>query len=251
MLTDKIRTHPFTLAAIEAGYKTDRDLESRGITEDSEEVNEYEFYLVRVAYALSHFVGWVEQLEHAVTYLSTFNYSEKARQDGINRANHLLYNVENYLIRLQSAYDRALQLTNNVFHLLIAEENVQHAHIVSNLKVSRTNIPSLLKQLQKSISGKAQDRHALIHRRSHQEKDLDRLQLFYMQDEKSWTSNLDIPFARVSYMRTRLLKRTVTQKKNEFTALNSKLFDKSVALLDGLQVQYDLEVKRLHTQVYR
>ena len=65
-------------------------------------------------------------------FLSNYGYSKKIES---TRADYLIYNLENYLIRLNSVYDRVLQIVNAVFHLCINEENVNHSVIISNYKV--------------------------------------------------------------------------------------------------------------------
>ena len=163
-----------------------RMAEDRGADEDGEDVDEYQFYVMRVGYCLAQIMTWMEQLDHAVYYLSDYSYKKQAQEEGVNRAKHLIYNVENYLIRLHSVYDRALQLTNSVFHLGISEASVGHSVIVSNLKVARTDVKGYLKKLKKECEKRAQERHAIVHRESHREDRLRRLELFYMFDRETW-----------------------------------------------------------------
>ncbi len=131
--------------------------------DESTTVDELQFYVMRVGFSLAHALGWVEQLHQAVHFMTDFGYGKKAKDLGIKRPADLLYNIENYLIRLQSVYDRCLQLTNAVFHLCILDELVGHSLIVSNLHVSRTTVPKRLKAVKKAIDDHAQDRHQLIH----------------------------------------------------------------------------------------
>lgn len=169
----------------------------------------------------------------------------------MNRAKHLLYNVENYLIRLQSVYDRALQLTNSVFHLGIEESNVGHSVVISNIKVSRTDVVGQLKAVKKEVERRAQERHAIVHRESHRDEDLRRLQLFYMFQKDTWNVKPDgDTFDDLCHTRSQLLKTVVAEKKREFTELNQAVFKKIEALFFCLHSQYDKECARLRLYVY-
>ena len=251
MLSEKLKFHPFSVAVWGEAAPIQKELEEKGLDVDSEDIDEYQFYVMRVGYSLAHLITWIEQLEHAVYYLSDFSYSKEAKIKGVSRSHHLLYNVENYLIRLQSIYDRALQLTNKVFHLLIEESNISHSVIVSNLKVSRTKISSLLKSLQRSIKAQARERHEIVHRNSYQDPQLRRLELFYMFDEDTWKDEPGKPsFQGLSHMRSQLLKQVVAEKKKEFSDINESLFEKVDLLLLGLHEQYNKESLRLKLYVY-
>ncbi|MGY8562700.1 Cthe_2314 family HEPN domain-containing protein [Paracidovorax citrulli] len=211
-----------------------------GLDPDSVVIDEQEFYIHRVGHAFAHLLTWAEQLEDTLTYLSNYKYGAKSSGTGGGRAKHALYMVENYLIRLQSIYDRCLQLVNCVFNLCIEDSNVGHAVIVSNLKVARTNVPNLLKQVKRSIKPHEQHRHTIIHRNSYQEKDLDRLQLFYMFDRDTWQA-IGSPgnFDDLEEVRKDLLRRTLAEKKKEFALTNEGLMKVLCALMDGLQPQYE------------
>lgn len=76
-------------------------------------MDEYEFYIRSVAFSLSHTLRWCEQLDLAIELLSNFDYSKKYA----SKADHFIYNVENYYIKINSVYDRILQLTNSIFHI--------------------------------------------------------------------------------------------------------------------------------------
>ena len=251
MLPDKLKLHAFPIAVWNEAVPLQKQADDQGASEDSDDLDEYQFYVMRVGYSLAQIVTWMEQLDHAVYYLSDFSYKKEAKDEGVNRARHLIYNVENYLIRLQSVYDRALQLTNNVFHLGIEESNVGHSVIVSNLKVSRTEVASLLRAVKKEVERKAQERHAIVHRASHQEDSLRRLELFYMFDEETWATKTEgLTFEGLSHIRSQLMKTVVAEKKQEFTEINKSIFDKIEALFSGLHTQYNKERKRLQLYVH-
>jgi len=213
--------------------------------DDTTLLDELQFYVTRVGFSLSHTLGWAEQLQHAVHFMMEFGYGKKASEAGIKRSHHLLYNVENYLIRLQSVYDRCLQLTNAVFHLCMSNEHVNHGVIVSNLHVERTGISKLLKAVKKSIKHEEQERHTLIHKHSHMDPELRRIELFYMYSKETWEGNNRMPFKNLVHLRSQLVKKYTARRRAEFEAINAELGIALAAFFDGLMVEYERQKARL------
>ena len=217
--------------------------------DDSSTVNELQFYVMRVGFSLAHTLGWVEQLHQAVHFLTDFGYGKRAKDLGIKRPAHLLYNIENYLIRLQSVYDRCLQLTNAVFHLCISDELVGHGQIVSNLHVSRTAVPKRLKAVKKSIDDYSQDRHKLIHRHSHMDPDLRKIELLYMHSKETWKDDARFTYERLVQHRAERVRTFTTQRKVEFVRINGELVSSLGPLFDELLLQYKRQKSRLESVI--
>lgn len=213
--------------------------------DDSTTVDELQFYVMRVGFSLSHALGWVEQLHQAVFFMTDFGHDKKAKELHIKRPAHLLYNIENYLIRLQSTYDRCLQLTNAVFHICTSDELVNHGLIVSNLHVSRTPVPKLLKAVRKSIDDHAQDRHQLIHRHSHMDPDLRKIELLYMHSKETWPNDGKLTYERLVTHRAERIRSLTTRRKAEFVKINASLVDALTPLFDELLIQYKRQKLRL------
>lgn len=163
----------------------------------------------------------------------------------MNKSHHLQYNVENYLIRIVSAYDRCLQLTNAVFHICMSDDLVNHSAIVSNLHVSRTGVPKLLKAVKTAIKGEEQERHRLIHRHSHMDPELRRIELFYMHTKESWGTGGKYPYANLVHARGQLVKQFTARRKKEFETINAELVNALGPLFDGLLVEYRRQKDRL------
>ena len=143
------------------------------------DLSEYQYYVQKVGFYLVNTIAWCKQLDLAIELLSNFDYSKKTT----SRADHLIYNIENYLIRIKSVHDRILQLVNCVFHLCINEANVNHGIIVSNYKVQhRPIIHKAIKAISKYLSEHEQIRHTLIHRHSLLDSDIKRIKLFYLNN---------------------------------------------------------------------
>ena len=139
MSIQALHQHSFFTEVSREAVMIQRDLGIDPLAESDEGplLDELQFYVTRVGYSLAHTLPWVEQLHQAVHFLSDFGYSKKLRTDGIQRSHHLIYNIENYLVRLQAVYDRLLQLTNAVFHICMSDELVNH-RAASNPKCNTT-----------------------------------------------------------------------------------------------------------------
>ena len=168
--------HPFVIDVLEEVRKLLPELKVKpSAIEMPEDVvlDEQQYYVQKVGFFLVHTLAWCRQLDLAIEFLSNFDYSKKI---GANRADHAIYNLENYLIRINSSYDRILQLVNAVFHLGVSEEHVGHAVIISNAKVQhRPKVVSKTKAIQKYLKDYAQARHTLIHKHSYLDVKMRRL----------------------------------------------------------------------------
>ncbi len=200
-------------------------------------IDEYQLYRQGVGFHLAHALTWLDQLSFAVELLTNYDYSKKI---SASRADHLIYNIENYLIRVNAAYDRALQLVNSVFHLCVHEEHVTHSVIVTNAKVQhRPNVVAKLKALRKILNAYSQDRHTIIHKHSLLDEKMRRIELFYQDsiiDSMPAEKKSNLKSFRANYLRE-----FVVSKKQEFSIFNAKLASAIQELLDALTAEYTFQ----------
>jgi hypothetical protein len=198
------------------------------------ELSEYQYYVQKVGFYLVNTISWCKQLDLAIELLSNFDYSKKEA----SRVDHLIYNIENYLIRIKSVHDRVLQLVNAVFHLCINEANVNNGVIVSNYKVQhRPEILKAVKAISKYLREHEQIRHTLIHRHSLIDKDLKKIELFYLNNFEHIDEDEQVKAYK--YVRTEHLKRFLSDKKSEFRGINSTLLALINALFIVLKPEYE------------
>lgn len=201
-------------------------------------LTEYQYYVQKVGFFLAHTISWCKQLDLAIELLSNFDYSKK----NASRSEHLIYNIENYLIRVKSVQDRVLQLVNAVFHLCINEANVNNGVIVSNYKIQhRPEILKSIKAIGKYLSDHEQIRHTLIHRHSLIDKDLKKIELFYLNDFEHIEDEQRVRVYK--YVRTEKLKSFLSIKKTEFKKINNDLYELIDALLISLKPEYERQKK--------
>ncbi len=237
----KLDENVFLVSVLKDGEIAFSDIEvDRLATELPEdiELTEYQYYVQKVGFFLVNTISWCKQLDLAIELLSNFNYSKKEA----SRADHLIYNIENYLIRIKSVHDRVLQLVNAVFHLCINEANVNHGIIVSNYKVQhRPEILKAVKAISKYLSEHEQIRHTLIHRHSLIDKDLKKIEFFYLNNFEHIDNEDQVKAYK--YVRTEHLKRFLSDKKSEFREINEALYLLINALFLELNSEYERQKK--------
>lgn len=237
----ELNENEFLISVLEDGEVAFSDIKlDRLATEipSDVELSEYQYYIHKVGFYLVNTITWCKQLDLAIDLLSNFDYSKK----DVSRADHLIYNIENYLIRMKSVHDRVLQLVNAVFHLCVNEANVSHGVIVSNYKVQhRPEILKAVKSISKYLSEHEQVRHTLIHRHSLIDKDLKKIELFYLNNFEHLDDEAEIKTYK--YVRTEHLKRFLSEKKAEFIEVNSELYVLINALFVVLKPEYERQKK--------
>lgn len=245
-----ITEHPFTQKGFKHGLDVTQSLEAGSALslhpKFKRDLDEYEFYILRVSHALAHLLTVCEQLHHAVLYLSAFTPTKRMKNFGISRYTNLHYNIENYLIRTQSAYDRLLILVDTVFHLANDPHYISHESILTNLHVKRTNISDKMRKLRKLLRKYQFVRNTIIHHESYQEEELRTLEMCHVLQRSS------IEFegqddARVKFLAKNLerykTREYVKAKMEEFDKFNEKIFDKIKDVFDDLQVEYESRLK--------
>ncbi len=239
---EQLTSHPFVKIAFKNGIEVAQALETNHAYEVdvkySRDPNEYEYYVVEVGHTLAHFLSICEQMIYAVHFLSVFSPTQKMKEKGINRSNHIQYNVENYLIRTQSLSDRILKLTNAVFHLGIDQRNCKFDTISKNLHVKMTKIPGRLKKLSKTLEKYRQDRNTIIHHESYLENDLHELEMLHLVKSKSKEYEVQ-NIEGLTNLTNRLTRTYVKQKSDEFNKFNEEVFKEVLVLFNDLQKKYE------------
>ena len=200
---------------------------------ESTTLDEFEYYVHNVGFYATHFLTWLNQLNLGVELLRNFEYKKDV---DYNRIDHLRFNLENYVIRFQSIGDKLLQLINSTFHLTISENCVNHNTVMTNLKVARTDVPNKFKPIKSYLKKLYNERNVIIHRHSHLDKELRKLELFYLESR----TDEDLRF-----FRTQKLKSYLDSKTEEYNEHNQKILSLVSELFDALLIQYTAQKGRL------
>ncbi len=239
---DKIISHEFvkelSADAIELFKKRKIDLKNIDFVPDPP-FDEREYYIHSLGFSTVHFLALCQQLNLSIELLTNFNYK---KGNSINRAAHLIYNIENYFIRFLSVNDRLLQLINASFHLLINESDVSPNVILRNYKVSRTKIPRIFKPIKKYVVKHQENRNVIVHRHSYLDPELRKIEIIYstnyeemkIKDRKTYKT-----------FRAQYLSKYLKKKKMEFSKNNNELFKLLLPLFDELFKIFKKEKSRL------
>tara|TARA_R110002073_G_C9489403_1_gene580699 strand:+ start:4172 stop:4894 length:723 start_codon:yes stop_codon:yes gene_type:complete len=209
-----------------------------------EEPSEYEYYIRNSAFYLTHFISLLDQLKNAVELLSNYDYS---KNEEIGRGKHLVYNVENYIIRIASVSDRLLQLINAIFHLGINEKDVKERFVLNNMKVDITEIPQLYKEFKKTLNQNDGNRNAIVHRHSIVDKKLTQIEVFYHPElvkeyfEKTDSEEIE----KFKLIRKNALSNLIKKTKTEFNNQIQNCAETIIPVFDLLEVRYKRMINTL------
>jgi hypothetical protein len=239
---EKVYNHPFIKILIKDCEIKDVEFKE-AFKENSPPIpakSEYEYYVYNSMFYFLQLLGLCRQLEGAVELLSNFSYRKTA---GITRGDHLLYNVENYIIRIASLSDRLLQTINAICYLGIDERDINQDHVLRNIKVSSTSIPKLFKEFHKTIKDYTGERNNIVHKFSYKEKQLSRVELFY-QPFAAEALMKNPAFKHYKTFRQNYLTSYLKVKKKEFKETNNNAFGKLLLIIDYLVNHYE-KVKKI------
>jgi septum formation topological specificity factor MinE len=211
------------------------------------EPDEYEFYILRAGNRITHLLETCRQLSDAILYLASFSPSERMKKAGITRHSHLLYTIENFIIRTSTLYDRALKLVDAVFHLCNDPKECRHNTILKNAHVERTLVPDRMQALRKVVNKYLQDRNSIIHHETYQDNRLRILEMYVLL-QRELTLAGATPSDELQHL-PELTKDMVYEivwvKTREFEEFNTEMFSRVVDLLSELDSEYLRQKRRL------
>lgn len=237
---DALCAHPFFLSAVGYGARVKAAIQKQGelfkVAPDyKREPTQAEYYCIAVGHALTNVLSICAQLEHCILYFSSFSPTEKMKKVGITKQSHLLYCIENYIIRTQSMYDRLLKLIDKVFELYNPSNKISHTLIIGNQHIRQTPVPGKLKALRKIIKPYYHDRNVIIHKQQYLAKDIRALEGYTIL-----LNSIDNPSDRklLSQFARELTKIIVSDKNTEFSKVNRESFAILGRLFDDLNEKY-------------
>jgi hypothetical protein len=197
------------------------------------ELDEHEFFLLRVSNAAADFLSMCEGLDRIPIYLKSVLRVKKLHKGEIGYEHLIAYHAENYIIRTQCLLDRALRLVDAVFHLTHEDRHIRFDTVSQNLRVSRTRTPKDLRRVKKVLEKYSRTRNEIIHQHSLKEDPLRRLEFLSIAErweELEGVANLGIV--------RRLAIKLAKEKMEEFTKFNLELERVICPLVDGLEPHF-------------
>jgi len=238
--------HPFILSLLK-----DAALISNEVTKNKgfSVVNEYkrlptekEFYCLQLGHCISHLLIVIQQMEHTVLYMGNFSPTDIMKNAGITRYTHLLWSVENYIVRTQTVYDRLLIVIDRLFNLHNSPSCISHEMIVTNSHIKRTKIPALLKPVKNSVKKYYHDRNTIIHQHSFLDDELNTIEAY------SILSAAEDEGEKMGVSYKKALKQSVKDflktRKREFTRINKNVCTSMTPLLNEIKKTYAKQYKK-------
>ena len=173
---NSLQKHPFVEEILKMAVKI--SMEHRKEIKSKSDFYEYEYYCLQLGSCLAHLLTVIQQMEHAVYYMSNFTSTEAMKKVGINRSTHLIWSVENYIIRTRTVYDRSLILVDRLFHIQNQGNQITHESIITNAHISRTNIRNALKPIKSAVNKYYFKRNQIIHEASYADNEIASIELF-------------------------------------------------------------------------
>ncbi|POY40447.1 hypothetical protein C3L50_07335 [Flavobacterium alvei] len=201
-------------------------------------IPDLEHYIRYTSFYAVHLFSLCRQLEQAISLLSNYRYSIK---DDVGRGYHLSYNVENYFIRLDSLYDRVLQVVNAIFNFGFKEGSVRKAGMLKKIhKVEGSDkLINSLDELNNILKSHSDERrNIIVHRHSYMDKELNMIEMYY----DPFFSKLilkDVDKAEnFKQIRKEQLSFYLRRKKKEFKEINEECFEKIFLILNEIEKEY-------------
>ena len=245
--TDDLGQHLFTITVFEDAVSIDRAISVPGSqfkvdADYQRKPTQAEFYCLSVGRSLASLLSICQQLEHSIFYFSSFTPSEKMRKAGISRQSHLLYCIENYIIRTRSMYDRVLRLVDKVFLVYNPSRLISHELVISNIHFKNSDILSRLKSIRNPVKDFIRERNEIIHERKYLEDDLRELEgytIFLSIDEAPKNDK------NFKFLINNLVSQIVKGKTKLFTEVNKKVFTEIAGLFDECIGKYQEQLQIL------
>lgn len=206
--------------------------------------NTYEEYIIKVTFSLDDLINLINQIDFAIKFLCEINHKSFLEKDDLTKLDWLLYNIENYLIRVSSINDRVLNLINIVFDLGVKESNGKYSKINDKLKNHDSKIMEIYKKLYEYLEKCINDRDSIIHKKSYSAEEapeLDRLHVFLLTN--------DLHMKEYNYLEPlkdlygKELEKFKNEKVELFQQINKEIKKNLVSFFDELEKQYDYQIK--------
>ena len=208
---------------------------------ENDQISEREQYAEEVLFAASELAATLDQMKYAVQSLSGYRHINPNRSRfGATRLDHIIFHVENHIIRTVMIVDRSLQLANVVFSLGLPERECSEATVVKNSHLKGTATAKTLGQLIQFVKPVREQRNVIIHRRRHHENGLDKVARFFVleQYEQAGESTKRVT-PKYRWLYKSLTDKYVADKKRELTKINAAAEDLGALLFDALEPEFN------------
>lgn len=174
-------------------------------------LNDEERATIEIAIGINNVTELIDQLYFVVDLLSGYrNNSSK----NMNRYDYLMFQTENFYLRMTSILDRCLRFTNMVFGIGIEPRNCKLREICKFPEIEGTNIELSLKNLDDFTKNFRKTRNEIAHNQSFDDPILNEAKGFYLIGDSAIE---EMPGLKREFKKE--LDRYVIQKKKHFKSL--------------------------------
>ena len=173
-----------------------------------------------------------DQLQYAPVYLSGYHRRSTADGSLITRADHVAYQVENFMIRLGTVTDRALKLVNVVFQLGIQPKECRWSVVAENAHVAPTAVRKRLDAIEQAVRPHRAARNRIVHQERYSDEQLKKWEVFFVLEKSCAESDPLIRRYRTFYKT--MADRDVRSRREELSVLSNGVSDRIARLLESL-----------------
>ena len=221
----------------------------RGVMEDAHERRGQEFvplrkYLPHEEYGRAVLLAAAEvnttltQLDQTTIFVANFRSTVKLKTHEIDRFDHIVYHLENFLIRITGCLDRCLVLVSTALDLGNEPEDCSYRLIRKNKHVKGSRVLGPLGEINGVIKPYSKQRNAVAHRKRYYEPELRNLEML------SLVRRLE-PDVVSEHLVKLEGNRVVAAKKGEMSDTNRRLQAAVSRLFDALEPEVKKHYKRL------
>lgn len=209
--------------------------------------NKLEFYKLDVGFHISQLFSWCQQLVNNVYFLRAKSPHSTLIKYKITSYDLLIYHIENYYIRIQSLYDRILNITNALFFLGNSPENINHKIIIENTFVKQAKLDADLKKTNKIIRDYlGAKRNRIIHQEGYQDQKIRDLEFYCLFLDGINIPDEDVKAKKYIPLEVKAIASEITNEKiEEFTGFNDKIFLEMNNLFSKYEKIYDNKINEL------
>ena len=245
-----LMSHAFTQLVFSDSREVWRELGPPSLRRDDaqrRDPDEYEFFVLRTGNRLAQTLTLYNQLLTSIAYIELPNAPRSLRAKGVSRHAHLLYGLENFLIRTNSFYDRALQLVDAVFHLGHDARDCRQQTITRNVFVATTAIREHLRALHGVATRFAEIRNTIVHHSSFADDSLRNLEMYEVLFEEMQQGGEPITgvYRHLPRLTNDLAAEIRRQRTDEFRSFCAELETATSSLFGGLVDPYSRMKARL------
>ena len=204
-------------------------------------------YLIDAFSALIEIETIIEQLEQTPHFLSNFRQTQKLKENGIRRFNHIIYHIESYLFRTTGIVDRMMILLNIIFETNLPPEKCKTYNFLLDNKQKEGKYAGVIKErsselflelnsLALFIQKFREIRNEITHQKRFNSNHIRNIELFNIVEFDVETSNYKHFAKREADKKVSMYKKKMLDTNNKIKAHIDKIYE----LLDFIWVEtYD------------